>query len=127
MRRHRQVRLCTYTCVYTGIDLPNYLQDLYRFCCKEAQGCLDSVREVLADMQRGKAPAMTMLNSTPFLRQVAEALPLFCTKGNKSGAEAIKAKFKDTFLKGKVQCCGCPAKACSPCRFLQVLEILPSF
>lgn len=74
----------------------NAYQDLYRFCSKDAQGSLDSVREVLADMIRGKAPAMTMLNSTPFYRQVAEALPLFCRKGKKHGSEAIKEKYQDS-------------------------------
>ena len=70
-------------------------QDLYRFCCKEAQGCLDSVREILADMQRGKPPAMTMLQSTPFLRQVADTLPSFVVHGKVSGMDAIKAKYTD--------------------------------
>ena len=48
-------------------------------------------------MIRGKAPAITMLQSTPFLRKVAEALPLFCTMGDKRGEKAIKEKYKDSY------------------------------
>ena len=36
-------------------------------------------------MIRCKAPAITMLQSTPFLRKIAEALSLFCTRGDKKG------------------------------------------
>jgi hypothetical protein len=57
---------------------------------------LDSVREVLADMKRGKAPAMTMLQSTAFFRKVACALPEFCVHAGKQGGEALKLKFKDS-------------------------------
>ena len=48
-------------------------------------------------MIRGKAPAITMLQSTTFLRKVADALPLFCTKNDKRGEKAIKEKFKDSY------------------------------
>jgi hypothetical protein len=36
-----------------------------------------------------------MLQSTPFLRQVADCLPLFCAKGDLRGSQAIKEKFQD--------------------------------
>ena len=48
-------------------------------------------------MIRGKPPAITMLQSTTFLRKVADALPLFCTKNDKRGEKAIKEKFKDSY------------------------------
>jgi hypothetical protein len=57
---------------------------------------LDSVREILADMQRGRAPAMAMLQSTAFFRKVANALPEFCTHAGKQGGEALKLKYKDS-------------------------------
>ena len=65
--------------------------DLYIFVSKASQGSLNVTKEIIEVMSGGRPPNVAGLQGVPFLRQVAEKLPMYLTYEH-PGSSATPAK-----------------------------------